>query len=609
MTFYAELFGWELAGPGEMPGDPPGRYFVARLRGRDIGGIGSQPTGQASAPAGVEHLRLRRRAPTRPRRRAVDAGGTVSRAVRRPAGRSHGRARRPGGRAVLRVAARPAHGRAARQRARGVGHEPPHDPGSRARRRVLWRPLRLDDRDLRRGRLRHHHVPPARLRRRRAPAAGPREVVATMSGASGDGAPGWGVNLWDRDVDATVAGRWSSAAARVATPFDTPMSRMARAGRPARCDVQHQHRAGVARRCSIIPPAMHVDAAIAPDLSHPGRRGPARARRRAARPRARAVTRIVWRSCSRAAACAASSRPHGRGAGAPGPDRELRPGRRLLGRRHQRRRALRRRRSRLRRPPTTARSPRALSSTRRACSGGGRSSTSPTSLAYDSDDLDAERHERAVASPIALHCVAVTWPPPPRSTCRGMRSKQRAVGRDPGLQPHAVGGRASGRVRRAGASSTAGWRAPIPVAEALAAGATHVLALQTRPYGVPRKSHSRLADRFIERHLRELNPALVTLYRARVAHYETDGRRHRPALARRRRGRRTSSACARRPGRRWSASSSARPGHPGAGRGRRRAPGRAGARVRAAIVAREGLRTPHRGIAYERCVVADEDAD
>jgi predicted patatin/cPLA2 family phospholipase len=66
-----------------------------------------------------------------------------------------------------------------------------------------------------------------------------------------------------------------------------------------------------------------------------------------------------------------------------------------------------------------------------------------------------------------------------------------------------------------------GLAAPIPVAEALAAGATHVLALQTRPYDVPRKSHSRLADRFIERHLRQLNPALVTLYRARVAEYET----------------------------------------------------------------------------------------
>ena len=65
-----------------------------------------------------------------------------------------------------------------------------------------------------------------------------------------------------------------------------------------------------------------------------------------------------------------------------------------------------------------------------------------------------------------------------------------------------------------------GLGSAIPVAEAVAAGATHVLALQTRPHGVPRKSASRIADRLIERHLRRLNPALVTLYRERVACYE-----------------------------------------------------------------------------------------
>jgi hypothetical protein len=37
---------------------------------------------------------------------------------------------------------------------------------------------------------------------------------------------------------------------------------------------------------------------------------------------------------------------------------------------------------------------------------------------------------------------------------------------------------------------------------------------------VPRKSASRLADRLIERHLRRLNPALVALYRERIACYE-----------------------------------------------------------------------------------------
>jgi predicted acylesterase/phospholipase RssA len=65
-----------------------------------------------------------------------------------------------------------------------------------------------------------------------------------------------------------------------------------------------------------------------------------------------------------------------------------------------------------------------------------------------------------------------------------------------------------------------GMAAPIPVAEALAAGATHVLALQTRPHGVPRRSASRLGDRLIERHLGRLNPPLVRLYRDRIAAYE-----------------------------------------------------------------------------------------
>src|SRR3954465_4872862 len=51
MAFYAALFAWEFAGPGQMPGDQPGRYFVARLRGRDVAGIGSQPAGEWSPPS------------------------------------------------------------------------------------------------------------------------------------------------------------------------------------------------------------------------------------------------------------------------------------------------------------------------------------------------------------------------------------------------------------------------------------------------------------------------------------------------------------------------------------------------------------------------------
>lgn len=39
LRFYAELFGWEFDGPG------PGDYFVARVRSRDVAGLGQAPTG------------------------------------------------------------------------------------------------------------------------------------------------------------------------------------------------------------------------------------------------------------------------------------------------------------------------------------------------------------------------------------------------------------------------------------------------------------------------------------------------------------------------------------------------------------------------------------
>jgi predicted patatin/cPLA2 family phospholipase len=140
-------------------------------------------------------------------------------------------------------------------------------------------------------------------------------------------------------------------------------------------------------------------------------------------------------------------------------------------------------------------------------------------LTYTSSDLDDSRHERVLSNPIALHCVAVDVETAlPVDLC-GMRTRDElwaallASTRMPwaGGPPVEIAGR---RYIDGGLGSA------IPVAEAIAAGATHVLALQTRPHGVPRSSVSRIADRLIVRHLRKLNPALVTLYRERVASYE-----------------------------------------------------------------------------------------
>ncbi|MGA9857091.1 MAG: VOC family protein [Solirubrobacteraceae bacterium] len=55
--FYGAVFGWEFSGPGPMPGDPPGEYWVARLRGDDVAGIGSAAPGSPSAaPAWNTHV-------------------------------------------------------------------------------------------------------------------------------------------------------------------------------------------------------------------------------------------------------------------------------------------------------------------------------------------------------------------------------------------------------------------------------------------------------------------------------------------------------------------------------------------------------------------------
>ena len=80
MRFYGGLFGWAFGGPGPMPagapGDAPGRYFVARIRGRDVAGIGSlPPAGAPATPAWATHVAVASAARTA--ERAAGAGGAV----------------------------------------------------------------------------------------------------------------------------------------------------------------------------------------------------------------------------------------------------------------------------------------------------------------------------------------------------------------------------------------------------------------------------------------------------------------------------------------------------------------------------------------------------
>jgi predicted enzyme related to lactoylglutathione lyase len=77
MGFYGGIFGWEFAGPGALPGDPPGDYYVARLHGDDVAGIGTLPASDATPtpPAWNTHVAVNSVGETADRTRA--AGGTV----------------------------------------------------------------------------------------------------------------------------------------------------------------------------------------------------------------------------------------------------------------------------------------------------------------------------------------------------------------------------------------------------------------------------------------------------------------------------------------------------------------------------------------------------
>jgi predicted patatin/cPLA2 family phospholipase len=140
-------------------------------------------------------------------------------------------------------------------------------------------------------------------------------------------------------------------------------------------------------------------------------------------------------------------------------------------------------------------------------------------LAHATTDLDPDRHERTLNSLAPLHCVALDVDSAAPVEFTGMRTKDElwdvllATTRMPfvGGDPVCIDGR-----RYIDGALTC----PIPVATALRAGATHVLVLQTRPHGVPRSAGSQLGERLVARHLRRLNPALVSLWHDRIAEYE-----------------------------------------------------------------------------------------
>jgi predicted patatin/cPLA2 family phospholipase len=140
-------------------------------------------------------------------------------------------------------------------------------------------------------------------------------------------------------------------------------------------------------------------------------------------------------------------------------------------------------------------------------------------LDHADEGLDAGRHERTAASRTPLHCIAVDVETAEAVALSELHSVEelRAALLASSRMPWVGGAPVEFRGRR---WLDGGLADSIPVGPAIALGATHVLALQTRPWGIVPEPASALADRIICRRLRALNPALLGPYRSRPADYE-----------------------------------------------------------------------------------------
>jgi predicted enzyme related to lactoylglutathione lyase len=227
--FYAGIFGWEPAGPGPIPGDPPGEYFVARLGGQDVAGIGSLPGGAAaSPPAWNTHISVAGADATAEAARA--AGGTV---LMEPVDAP------PAGR--LAVLADPSG-------AAFVVWEPHARPGAAlVNEPSAWAMslLSTDDPEAAQAfygelfgwRAEAFQAGPGQdlwLWRLPGFVGGepqqpvPRDVVAAMMSVGPEGpAPSWSVDFWIADADAAAAVAPALGGSVVAPPFEIPMFKRA----------------------------------------------------------------------------------------------------------------------------------------------------------------------------------------------------------------------------------------------------------------------------------------------------------------------------------------------------------------------------------------------
>ncbi|MGZ4298034.1 MAG: VOC family protein [Solirubrobacteraceae bacterium] len=223
LGFYGGIFGWEFAGPGPMPGDPPGDYYVARVQGDDVAGIGAVAgTGAPVAPAWNTHVAVDSAEETAAR--ATAAGGTV---LVEPFGVP------PAGR--MAVIADPAGAAVIAWEAGG------RQGAARVNEPSAWAMSLLTTPDPESARRFYGELfgwqaeafgPTVWLFRRPGYVGGepeqpvPRDVVAAMT-AGEDGPAAWSVDFWIADADAAAAAAPGLGGSVVAEPFDEAIFRRA----------------------------------------------------------------------------------------------------------------------------------------------------------------------------------------------------------------------------------------------------------------------------------------------------------------------------------------------------------------------------------------------
>jgi predicted enzyme related to lactoylglutathione lyase len=221
LDFYGPVFGWDFTGPGAIPGDPPGQYFVGRLRGRDVAGVGSLPDGARHA-SWATYIRVDNVDDTI--KKAQDAGGKVlvEPVDAPPAGRLAVLAD-PSGAAVCAWEAGTREGAQLVNEPSAWAMSTLHTPDTKEAEKFYglvfgWEPEQF-------GPVTLWRLPGYVGGTSRQPV--PRDVVGVMApiaaGANGAAAqPRWSVDFWIDDADAAAARAAALGGSVIMAPHDTP---------------------------------------------------------------------------------------------------------------------------------------------------------------------------------------------------------------------------------------------------------------------------------------------------------------------------------------------------------------------------------------------------